>query len=168
MAISLSEWDDTSSEVMLGGKAFGNQRGDFRGKQLWPIHRSRASMATTGSRATLWWRFSGSTRTVSWLCWKPSSMTPCWTGGWWTVSLSKSPGAGLTISHSGCSQFSPAPLHTQSLRPSTQLPHHSFTGQLGWLEINFKYFYSPRELWSSVWILIKAFFRINKYSGDFC
>ena len=50
--LSLSEWGDTPSEVTLGGKAFGNQRGDFRGEQLWPICRSRALMATTGSRAT--------------------------------------------------------------------------------------------------------------------
>ena len=36
---------------------------------------------------------------------------------------------------------SPAGLHIQSPRPRTQLPHHTSTGQLWWLEINFKYFY---------------------------
>lgn len=127
----LSEWGDTPSEVTLGGKAFGDQRGDFRGELLWPICRSRALMATTGSRATPWWRCSGSTRTASWPCWKPSSMTPCWTGGWWTVSLSKSPGAGVhPLPQWAWPVHSPAPLHTQSPRPSTPLPHHTSTGPL--------------------------------------
>lgn len=49
------------------------------------LFRSQGWMETIGLRATRWWRCCASTETASWLCWRPSSTTPCWTGGLWTV-----------------------------------------------------------------------------------
>lgn len=82
-------WQTLSTVWLVVLRPTGASASDFCGKWLWPFYRLLAWMATIESHATRWWKSFASTRIASWPCWKPSSTTPCWTGGWWTVSISK-------------------------------------------------------------------------------